>query len=66
VNLVDLSVRRSFRFGGRYAVEPVMDIFNVLNSDSIRFRTTQLGATYGRPSDMVRARLFKLGVNVKF
>jgi hypothetical protein len=66
VNLVDLSIRRSFRFTGRYSVEPVMDIFNLLNSDSIRFRTTQLGPTYGRPSDMVRARLIKLGVNVKF
>jgi hypothetical protein len=66
VNMVDLSVRRTFRGGGRYSIEPVLDVFNVTNGAAIRARTTQLGPTYGRASDIQRARLIKLGVNLKF
>jgi len=63
--MVDLSVRRSFNVA-RFAVEPVMDIFNVTNGGAVRARTTQLGPTYGQAADMVRGRLIKLGLNVKF
>jgi hypothetical protein len=66
VNMVDVSVRRTFRPGGRYSFEPVFDVFNLTNGSAIRARTTQLGPTYGRASDIQRARLIKLGVNVKF
>ena len=66
VNLADLSIRKLFNLGRGYSVEPILDIFNATNGGAIRFRTTQLGPTYGRASDMVRARLIKLGVNVKF
>jgi hypothetical protein len=66
VNLVDISVRRSFRAAARYSIEPVIDIFNVTNGGAVRARTTQLGPTYGQAADMVRGRLIKLGVNAKF
>ena len=66
VNFVDISVRRAFNLHGRYSVEPVLDIFNLTNGAAIRARTTQLGSTYGRVSDIQRARLIKLGVNIKF
>lgn len=65
VNMVDLSVRRAFRFGAR-SIEPVLDIFNLTNENSIRARTEILGPTYGQAADMVRGRLLKVGVNVKF
>jgi hypothetical protein len=66
VNFIDISLRRNFSVQGRYAVEPVLDIFNLTNGAAIRARTTQLGPTYGRVSDIQRARLVKIGVNVKF
>jgi len=66
VNMVDLSLRKTFTAGGRYSVEPVLDVFNLTNGSAIRARTTQLGPTYGRASDIQRGRLIKLGVNVKF
>ncbi len=65
VNIVDVSVRRLFRVA-RYSVEPVIDIFNLTNGSAIRARTTQLGPTYGQAADMMRGRLLKLGLNVKF
>ena len=66
VNMVDLSLRRTFRVRGRYDVEPVLDVFNLTNGSAIRARTTQLGPTYGRASDVQRGRLIKLGVNLNF
>jgi hypothetical protein len=66
VNLVDLSLRKSFTVASGYSFEPVMDVFNLTNCNAIRARTTQLGPTYGQAADIVRGRLIKLGVNVKF
>ena len=65
VNMVDISVRRAFR-SGRYAIEPVFDIFNLLNGSAIRSRNTTLGSAYGAVSDIQRGRLIKAGLNVTF
>ena len=43
-----------------------MDMFNVTNGSAIRARSTQLGPTYGVASDVLRGRIIKLGLNVKF
>jgi hypothetical protein len=66
VNMVDLSVRKTFSARGRYSFEPVLDVFNLTNGSAIRARTTQLGPTYRRAADVQRGRIIKLGVNVKF
>jgi len=65
VNLFDISIRRPFSTG-RYSIEPIMDMFNVGNVDTIRARSTQLGPSYGVASDVVRGRIIKFGLNVKF
>jgi hypothetical protein len=65
VNLFDVSIRRTFATG-RYSIEPIMDIFNVGNVSTIRARSTQLGPSYGVASDVVRGRIIKFGLNVKF
>ena len=65
VNMVDLSLRKTFT-SGRYAVEPVLDVFNLTNGSAIRARSTQLGPTYGAASDIQRGRILKVGLNVKF
>ena len=66
VNMIDLSIRKTFATRGRYSVEPVLDVFNLTNGSAIRARTTQLGPAYGRAADIQRGRILKLGVNVKF
>lgn len=65
VNMVDLSIRRPMTVG-RWAVEPVLDIFNLTNGSAIRARSTVLGPLYGRASDVQRGRMLKFGLNVKF
>lgn len=65
VNLFDISVRKTWT-SGRYSVEPIMDVFNLFNSSAIRARSTQLGPSYGVTSDIVRGRIIKFGLNVKF
>ena len=65
VNMADISVRKAFS-NGRYSIEPIMDVFNVTNGSAIRARSTQLGPSYGVASDVVRGRIIKFGVNVRF
>jgi len=65
VNLFDISIRKGFATG-RYSVEPIMDIFNLGNVSTIRARSTQLGPSYGVASDVIRGRIIKFGLNVKF
>jgi outer membrane receptor protein involved in Fe transport len=66
VNMLDLSVRKSFKTGNRVSIEPVVDVFNATNGSAIRARSTQLGPTYGVASDVQRGRIIKLGVNMRF
>jgi hypothetical protein len=65
VTIKDLSVRKSFT-GGRYSLEPIIDVFNLFNGSAIRARATQRGPSYGVASDVVRGRIIKFGLNVKF
>ena len=45
VNLLDLAVRKEFRFGDIRRVQVHSDMFNLNNSSAIQGRTTQLGST---------------------
>jgi hypothetical protein len=65
-NLVDLSLRKIFQVQERMRTEVVMDIFNLLNANSIQDRVTQLGPAYGRVSNILRGRLWRFGLNVNF
>ena len=65
VNMVDISLRRSF-VNGRYQVTPVLDIFNLFNNAAIAARVTTLGSAYQRVRDIQRGRLIKFGLNVDF
>jgi len=65
VNVIDLSVRKSFRSGG-LKFEPVVDLFNIGNINTITFRTTQLGPAYNRVLRIFRGRMVKVGFNIDF
>ena len=65
VTQLDLSLRKSFRFGNR-TISPRMDIFNATNQSTISDWIDQLGPTYHRPSLIQRARLIKVGISVEF
>jgi hypothetical protein len=65
VKSLDVSVRKSWKMGGR-SIEPRVDLYNLTNAATILGRITQLGPTYGRVSSIQRGRLIKLGLNVEF
>jgi hypothetical protein len=63
VNSMDISVRKAWKFGNT-SVEPMVDIYNVLNAASILTRVTQQGPTYLTPVTIQRGRLIRLGINI--
>jgi hypothetical protein len=66
VNLIDLNVRRVFRFSKGRSFEPVVELFNILNSSATQARTTVLGPSYGNIANILRGRMAKVAINVKF
>ena len=66
VNLVDINVKKNIRVGSQLSAQPVVEVFNLLNSNAIQARTTVLGPAYGRASNIVFGRMVKFGVNMKF
>jgi len=65
VNSLDVSVRRPWKYRA-VALEPVLDVYNLLNAASLLSRVTQLGPTYLTPVTIQRGRLIRLGVNMNF
>jgi len=66
VNLLDFNIKKSFRISNRFSADPVVEVFNLLNSNAIQARTTVLGPAYGSASNIVLGRMVKFGVNVNF
>jgi hypothetical protein len=65
VNLVDLSVRRVFKIRS-LSIEPVAEVFNMLNANTVTSRSTLLGPAYHRVSGILPGRLMRFGFDVKF
>jgi hypothetical protein len=66
VNLVDLSVRRTFKIRDSLSVEPVGEVFNMLNANTVTSRSTLLGPVYHRVNGILPGRLVRFGFDVKF
>jgi hypothetical protein len=65
VNLLDVRVSRTFRFGNA-TVEPMMDLFNAFNSNAVTNAVQTVGTSLGRPSSIVMGRLVRLGGRMTF
>ena len=65
VALTDLSFRRPFEVG-RFSIEPVLDLYNITNASTTTSRATQLGSTYHTVLGILRGRMLKLGLNMRF
>ncbi|MBM3773500.1 MAG: hypothetical protein FJW27_19870 [Acidimicrobiia bacterium] len=65
VNIVDLSVKKRFGSAG-LAFEPIMEVFNVMNANTILGAVSVLGPAYNRPNNILGGRLLKLGLNLDF
>ena len=63
VATLDLSFRRTFKFGERRNVKPVLDMLNVTNVDTPTSQTSVYGPAYGRITGILRGRTIRLGLN---
>jgi hypothetical protein len=67
---LDMSMRKDFRFGGRYHVTPIFDVFNVFNTVNYgNFATSSLdanNAAFGSLTTAQPPRQFQFGVRFDF
>ncbi len=65
-NQFDVSIRRRFHFGGRYEIQPALEVYNLMNSAVVLGQNQNFGATWGAPTSTLQGRLFKLSAILKF
>lgn len=63
---IDLSISKRFQFGKGSSIEPILQVFNLLNDNTIQIYTDRIGAAYGRPTQILAPRLIRLGVTWSF
>ncbi len=64
-NQLDLSVRRTFRFG-KARVDGALEMFNALNTDVVLSENQNLGSTLGQPQAILQGRLLRVSSQIKF
>jgi hypothetical protein len=65
-NLFDFRFSREFRFRERFQFEPIIDLFNVFNTNAITSQVTTIGSSLGTPSAIIPGRLLRLGAKFNF
>jgi hypothetical protein len=65
VNQLDVTLAKSFRRAG-VDVRPELALFNALNASPILAQTNTFGPNLGRVTSILRPRILRLGVSVKF
>jgi hypothetical protein len=65
---LDLRFSKTFAFGGQRSIVANFDVYNVFNANTVlnRNNTYSTGPTWGQPTDVLAARLFKFGAQLKF
>jgi hypothetical protein len=66
VNVGDVAVKKLLRFSRGITAEPALELFNVTNANTVQGRVTTLGPAYQRATSIMRGRMLRVGVNVKF
>jgi hypothetical protein len=62
---VDVRVSKTFR-AGRGNLEAMVDLFNALNANHVLGQTEALGATWGRPNNILTPRIIRFGLTARF
>jgi hypothetical protein len=65
-NLLDLRVSKSWNIRDRVQIEPVADLFNVLNTSAVTSAVTTIGSSLLRPSNIDFGRMARLGGKITF
>jgi hypothetical protein len=65
---LDLRFSKAFSLGSARSIIANFDVYNVFNANTVlnRNNTYSTGPTWGQPTDVLAARLFKFGAQLKF
>jgi hypothetical protein len=63
--ILDVRLSKTFRFGAR-SIEPVAEVYNLLNENASLSEVTTVGPTLGRVSSNVDGRIAKFGLKILF
>jgi Carboxypeptidase regulatory-like domain/TonB dependent receptor len=66
VNLLNLRISREFSVRDRFKIQPLIDLFNLTNSQTVVSENTVFSGTYLRPSNTVNPFLARIGLRVNF
>jgi hypothetical protein len=66
VNAFDMAIRKRFRLTSGLTAEPALEMFNLGNANTVQGRITILGPAYHRATSIMRGRMLRFGLNVKF
>ncbi|HET7184419.1 MAG TPA: TonB-dependent receptor, partial [Terriglobales bacterium] len=66
VNLLNLRLSRDFAFADRWHVEPLVDLFNITNSQTIISKVNTFGPSFLFPSNTVNPFIARFGLKVNF
>jgi hypothetical protein len=61
-----MRVSRTFRFGPSANIEPMFEVYNILNENAALSQVTTIGPAFGRISSTVDGRLVRLGFKLLF
>ena len=64
-NLLDMRLGKIVRVKG-LRLEPIVEIFNILNSNATTGEVTTVGPALGTPSSILDGRLVRVGIQMKF
>jgi hypothetical protein len=66
VNLLNLRISREFAFSERWRLEPIVDLFNVTNSQTVISKAQTFGPNYQFPTNTIAPFLARFGVRFNF
>lgn len=62
----DNRISKRIKTWGSQSIEGTFDLFNTLNANTITAQTNRNGSTYLQPTEILAARVFRLGVRYRF
>ena len=66
VNLLNLRFSREFAIRDRFKIKPLVDLFNVTNSQTVISKVNTVGGSYLRPSNTINPFIARIGLKVDF
>jgi outer membrane receptor protein involved in Fe transport len=66
VNLLNLRFSREFAIKDRFKIKPLVDLFNLTNSQTVISEVNSVGGSYLRPSNTINPFIMRIGLKIDF